>query len=69
MTASADGGAPGGRLRSGLAVLPWVVLLHGGSASLPVPPWAVLLVAVPSLWLLIAGGVTAADRLLRLFET
>jgi hypothetical protein len=39
-------------------------LLHGASASVPVPHWVVLLVAVPALWLAISGTVVVVDRLL-----
>jgi len=40
-------------------------LLHAGPQATPVPHWVVLLVAVPSLWVLVGGGVLLADRLLR----
>ncbi|WP_372910917.1 hypothetical protein [Salinigranum sp.] len=40
------------------------VLLHGTVPSTPVPHWVVLLVAVPSLWLLVGGTVLVVDRLL-----
>ncbi|ELZ31646.1 hypothetical protein C474_08232 [Halogeometricum pallidum JCM 14848] len=41
--------------------------LHGGAAapaSTPVPHWSVLLVAVIGLWVAIAAGVLACDRVL-----
>lgn len=40
-----------------------VDLLHG-AATTPVPHWAVLLVAVPALWLLVWTGVAVLGRLL-----
>lgn len=46
----------------GLIALLGFLPLHG--ASTPVPHWAVLLVVVPSLWLVIGGGAIAVDRLL-----
>lgn len=41
--------------------------LHGGAAapaSMPIPHWSVLLVAVLGLWVAIAAGVLACDRVL-----
>jgi uncharacterized membrane protein len=43
------------------------VPLHAGVVSTPIPHWVVLLVVVPSLWLLIGASVLAVDRLLRRF--
>jgi len=39
-------------------------LIHSAPASPPVPHWAVLVVAVPLLWLVIGSVVVALDRLL-----
>lgn len=56
----------------GLALLaagpPVSTPLHG-AASTPVPHWVVLLVAVPALWLVVAGCVLLADRLLGRYGT
>ncbi|PSP71954.1 hypothetical protein BRC80_04340 [Halobacteriales archaeon QH_9_66_26] len=47
-----------------LSVSWWLLPLHGGAATSPVPGWVVLLVAVPCLWLAIGGGVVALERVL-----
>ncbi|MDS0258863.1 hypothetical protein NDI56_05590 [Haloarcula sp. S1CR25-12] len=39
-------------------------VIHSAPASPLVPHWAVLVVAVPLLWLVIGGVVIALDRLL-----
>ena len=42
----------------------WLLPLHGWSATTPMPHWAVLLAAVPCLWLAIGGGVVVVERVL-----
>ncbi|WP_160135095.1 hypothetical protein [Halococcus salsus] len=41
-----------------------VVVAHAGARPTPVPHWAVLIVGVLGIWVAIAGGVAALDRVL-----
>ena len=49
------------------AVDVWLLLavtpVHGVPSAQPIPHWLVLLVAVPALWLCIAGAVLVVDGL------
>ncbi|WP_164974650.1 hypothetical protein [Halegenticoccus tardaugens] len=43
------------------------LVAHAGSSGSPLPHWLALLVAVVALWMLIGGGVVAADAFLSRF--